>query len=115
METILWKLEQDFKEELERRKNIAKYDGITIKELLDLGFNNNYLKKSNDIVEICLGWLNLDGTYSKKLTDEQLNVKVKMEEDFDYYEDEELDLDGYHIAKVICLNSEDEKLFNEDE
>ena len=93
---------------------MAKYDGITIRELLLLGFNNNYLKKLNG-KEVCLGWLDLNGDFSKNLTDEQLDVEIYMEEDFDYYESDELDLDGYHIAKVVCLNSEDEKLFGEEE
>lgn len=114
METILWKLEQDYKEELERRKEIAMYDGINVKQLLDLGFNNNYIKKLNGD-RVCIGWKELNGNYSKKLTDEQLNVEVYMEEDFGCYDDEDIDGDGYHIAVVYCLNSEDEKLFKKGE
>ena len=109
---ILWKLEEDFKEALEQSKNKAMYDEITIKELLDLGFNNNYLI-FDDCRKFCLGFKYLDGNYSKKLTDEQLNTKIVMDEDFGLYDDEDTDGDGYHIAKVHCLDEKDEKLFME--
>jgi len=107
---ILWKLEHDFKEELENAKNTAIYDEITIKELLDLGFNNNYLILSNG-EEIELGYIDENGERSEELTEEQLGVKVYMKEDFGWYSDEDTDGDGYHIAKVYCFNKFDEELF----
>lgn len=106
----LWKKEQDFNYALESAKNTAMYDKITIKELLDLGFNNNYLELSND-EEIELGYIDENGNYSEELTEEQLNVKVYMKEDFGWYSDEDTDYDGYHIAKVHCFNKFDEELF----
>ena len=107
----LWKLEQNFKEELTRRKHIAMYDKITIKELLDLGFNNNFLELGNKTIE--LGYIDENGEYSNELTDEQLNVKVYMKEDFGWYSDEDTDSDDYHIARVYCFNKFDEELFEE--
>ena len=109
---ILWKLEQDFKEELESALNVAKYNEPTIKELLDLGFNNNYLMLSNGR-KIELGYININGERSKELTKKQLNVKILMDEDFGYDYDD-TDGDGYHIAKVRCLNKRDEVLFDEE-
>lgn len=108
---ILWKLEQDFKEQLEYARNRAIYDEITIKELLDLGFNNNYLIINDK--EVKLGYIDLNGNYSLDLSEEQLNVKVYMKEDFGWYDDEDTDSDSYHIAKVYCFNKFDEKLFEE--
>lgn len=60
---ILWKKEQDFNESLENAKNTAMYDEITVEELLDLGFNNNYLILSNG-EEIELGYI--DESVAKK-------------------------------------------------
>jgi hypothetical protein len=111
---ILWKLEQDFNDSLENAKNRAMYDEITIEELLDLGFNNNYLMLSNG-EEIELGYIDENGERSEELTEEQLSVKVYMKEDFGWYSDEDTDGDGYHIAKVYCLDKNDEKLFMEAE
>lgn len=109
---ILWKEEQDFKESLDRAINMVKYEKITIQELLDLGFNNNYLKLSNEKT-FKLGYIDENREYSKELSKEQLNVKIYMKEDFGYYSDEDIDEDGYHIAKVYCINQEDEELFEE--
>ena len=103
---VLWKLQQDFKEELERRVNIATYDDITLKELLELGFNNNYLYKRNDwSYHKCLGWCNVDGTLHKNFTEEQLNVKVVLD---DYDEDGE----GYVISHIFLANEKDYELFD---
>ena len=107
---LLWDIEQDFHNTLENAKNVAMYDKITIKELLELGFNNNYLILSNG-KRIEIGYIDMQKDYVGELTDEQLNVKIYMKEDFGWYSDEDIDEDGYHIAKVYCLNKEDEKLF----
>ena len=104
---LLWKLQQDFRYEYKRRLDIAKHNNITIKELLDLGFNSNYLS-TEFYGNIDLGWKNEDGTYQIDLTNEQLNTKIVMDEDFEYYDD-----DDYVIARVHCINKEDEKLFKE--
>lgn len=106
----LWKKEQDFYDSLKNAKKTAIYGNITIRELLDLGFNNNYLDLSNG-EEIELGYIDTDGIYSEGLTEEQLNVKVYMKEDFGWYSDEDTDGDGYHIARVHCFNKFDEELF----
>lgn len=107
---LLWKKESDFKENLELAKRVAMYNKITIKELLDLGFNNNYLILSSG-EEIELGYIDENGERSEELNEEQLGVKVYMKEDFGWYDDEDLDNDGYHIAKVYCFNKFDEELF----
>ena len=107
---LLWKKESDFKESLKLAKRVAMYNKITIKELLDLGFNNNYLILSSG-EEIELGFIDENGERSEELNEEQLSVKVYMKENFGWYDDEDLDNDGYHIAKVYCFNKFDEELF----
>lgn len=107
---LLWKKESDFKESLKLAKRVAMYNKIIIKELLDLGFNNNYLILSSG-EEIELGFIDENGERSEELNEEQLSVKVYMKEDFGWYDDEDLDNDGYHIAKVYCFNKFDEELF----
>lgn len=107
---LLWKKESDFKESLKLAKRVAMYNKITIKELLDLGFNNNYLILSSG-EEIELGFIDENGERSEELNEEQLGVRVYMKEDFGWYDDEDLDNDGYHIAKVYCFNKFDEELF----
>lgn len=107
---LLWKKESDFKESLELAKRVVMYNKITIKELLDLGFNNNYLILSSG-EEIELGYIDKNGERSEELNEEQLGVRVYMKEDFGWYDDEDLDNDGYHIAKVYCFNKFDEELF----
>lgn len=117
---LLWKLEQEFKEKVENAKqefekqlknakNKVMYDNITIKELLDLGFNNNYLILSNK-KKVELGYVDENNIYSKKLTKKQLETKVYMQEDFGWYDDD-LDSDNYHIAKVYCVDTKDERFF----
>lgn len=116
---LLWKLESNFKKDLEKRTNIAIYDKITIRELLDLGFNNNWLifNDEDNMPNYELGWKEENGDYSYELTQEQLNTKVyMMTQDYfcDYDTDENgyfIDTDGYHISRVKLLNNEDKELF----
>lgn len=104
---LLWRLQQDFMTEFEKRCNKVYYNDLTVRELLDLGFNNNYLILSNEkFKRFELGYKDENGTYSNELTDEQLNVIVK------YYRDS-LDYDDYVIMIVKCKNIDDEKLFEE--
>lgn len=104
---LLWKLQEDFREELHRRYNIAKYDDITLREMLELGFNNNYLNKRDDYSYIKeLGWCNEKGNYEYNFTDEQLNVKIEMKE-------YDADTDGYTFARIYLKNDEDYKLFED--
>lgn len=107
---LLYNLEQEFKTTLEDAKNSAMYDELTIEELLDLGFNNNYLILSNG-EEIELGYIDENGEKSEELTEEQLNTHIYMDEGFGWYDDDDIDADGYHIAKVYLKNQEDERLF----
>lgn len=100
---ILWKLQQDFKDYLETCVRRAKYGDITIKELLDLGFNNNYLKIGNKTFG--LGWKNLDNEYSRVLSQEQMNTKIVLS-----YCGE--DGDGYICSVVKLKNEEDSELFD---
>ena len=102
---LLWELQKEYLDRLEDCYDYAKYNEITLKELLDLGFNNNYLLKEEDYTyRFKLGWVDFDRQYSKKFTEEQLNVKVQLK-DYDF------DGDGYVIAYIYLVNEEDYKLF----
>lgn len=105
--SILWKMEQDFKYALEEALQSAIYNDLTIKELLEIGFNNNWLILGDKKIE--LGWASDDGKLNTSLNEEQLKVHVYMDEDCLY--DSDIDGDGYHIAKVYLDNEEDERLF----
>ena len=104
---LLWKLQHDFITEFDKRRNKIYNNDLTVRDLLDLGFNNNYLIFSNEKSNrFELGYKDEEGTYSNELTDEQLNVIVK------YYRDS-VDYDDYVIMIVKCKNIDDEKLFKE--
>lgn len=104
---LLWKLQEDFMEELHRRYNIAKYDDITLREMLELGFNNNYLNKRGDYSYIKkLGWCNEKGNYEYNFTEEQLNAKIEIKE-------YDTDTDGYIFARIYLKNDKDYKLFED--
>lgn len=105
---LLWKLQYNFITEFEKRCNKIYDNDLTVRELLDLGFNNNYLILSNEkFKRFELGYKDEDGTYSNELTDEQMNTIVE------YYRDS-LDYDDYVIMLVKCKNIDDEKLFKEE-
>ena len=103
---LLWKLQQDFEDCLQSCVRKAKYGDITIKELLDLGFNNNYLKIENK--RLWLGWKNIDtetfNQYEEDLTEEQMNTKIVLS-----YCGE--DGNGYICSVVKLKNEEDSELF----
>ena len=100
-------LDQEENQNGKRRYNIAKYDDITLREMLELGFNNNYLNKRDDYSYIKeLGWCNEKGNYEYDFTDEQLNVKIEMKE-------YDADTDGYTFARIYLKNEEDYKLFED--
>lgn len=111
---LLWQLEEKrnkkpFKSALIKAKASAMFDNLTIKELLALGFNNNWLILPNG-KRFNIGYIRYNGEYSNNLNDKQLNTHIYMREDFGTFFDD-TDADGYHIAKVYLRNEEDEGLF----
>ena len=102
---LLWQLEQDFKRALHKR--LAKViDGCSIKELLDMGFSNNYLRTDYCI---CLGYKSDDYNYydsEYKLTDKFFNTMVA----FDYWDE---DSDGYTVCYVKLIDDNDIKNLEE--
>ena len=120
LEKLLYEYQADYKD-----KEILFYDllndaeelvgtGIlTLKEFLDLGFNNSKLLKKDDSNWIFdTGYKNVDkvaekyGTYFDTLTEDMLNIKVISASDA--YED----LDGYYCIDLYCVNSKDYELFD---
>lgn len=91
--------------------NHTKY--MTIQNLLELGFNNNYLnikKETNGLsmlVQLNLGYKDTDGKYYSEdfsLNEKQLNCKV-----CDFYDC--IDGDGYTIMYATLKNKTDAKYF----
>lgn len=85
-------------------------DHITLKEFLDLGFNNCYIWLNtckNDIAILCrynLGYKDLDNSYYSEdfsLNEKQLNCKIGNITDYDK------DSDGYTIVYINLNNKED--------
>lgn len=88
---------------------------LTLKEFLDLGFNNSkMLKKSDENWSFDTGFKNSEkcrddfGEYSEDLSDEMLKVKVINAGR--PYEDG----DGYYCADVYCVNDKDYELFDKE-
>jgi hypothetical protein len=103
---LLWELEYDFKTEMRKRLNKV-IEGCTIRELLDIGFSNNYLRHN---FTYSLGFKSDDGNYydsEYKHTDKFFDTKVK----FDYWDN---DSNGYTIVYVKLVNDEDIKNLEED-
>lgn len=102
---LLWKLEEDFKETKRNYINKLMYEKTTVKELLDMGFNNNYICFNMDSYN--LGFKDLNGDYYSddfELNDEQLSCEVVLDET-----DE--DSDCYTIIYVKLKNEKDKKYF----
>ena len=113
MSKLLYEYQADFEKNLEKAIAKVTYNEISLKEFLDLGFNNSkLLKKDNSDWEFNTGYKTTDryakeyGTYFDNLTDEMLKVRVKAFGDV--YED----LDGYYCMDIVCVNSEDYKIFD---
>lgn len=101
---ILYDLEYQVEQLRKQYINKVKYDEITIKELLELGFNNNYLRINDETYD--LGYCNIRGEIDFyediKLTDDILNIKI-------VYDDYDLSDNSYCYIVVKCKNKEDEK------
>lgn len=113
MNKLLYELEQEFKDTRRDYVNKVIHEDLTIKELLDLGFNNSYLYTKK------LGTLALGFKYYNcekelycredvELTEQVLNCKI-------VFEDLQHDSDCYSIIFVRLKNEEDIKYFKGDE
>lgn len=110
MNKLLYELEQEFKDT--RRNYVDKviYEDLTIKQLLDLGFNMNYLY-TKELGTLGIGFKYKDNSYYEediKLTKDVLNCKIK-------FEDLQHDSSCYSIIFVSLKNEEDIKYFKGDE
>lgn len=86
---------------------------MTLREFLDIGFNNSALLKKDDPKWYFDTGYRLEDKYAKKngkyfstLTEEMLNVKVIGAEE--PYEDS----DGYYCLDIYCVNPKDYELFD---
>lgn len=111
---LLYELELKVNELRETQLRKIKYYDISVKELLDLGFNNIFIKLDGKWFN--LGYKEFDkdfetgvktyNYYSEdfELNEEQLNVKV-------HYYNGELNDYNYLDVSVVLVNEEDKKLF----
>lgn len=88
---------------------------LTLKEFLNLGFNNSkLLKKSDSNWLFNTGYKNSNkcrsdfGEYSEELSDEMMNIKVTSAGCS--YED----LDGYYCMNIYCVNENDYEMFDKE-
>lgn len=106
-------MEKRFYNKLEYAEELVGTGMLSLKEFLDLGFNNSkLLKEDNPDWMFDTGYRTSDrcvkeyGMYNDNLTDEMLNVKVIAANDV--YED----LDGYYCLDIYCVNPKDYELFD---
>ena len=104
----------NFYRRLEYAEERAGIGDLTLKEFLDLGFNNSkLLKKDNPDWIFKTGYRTVDrqaktyGTYFDNLTEEMLNVKV-----ITAYDEAYEDGDGYYCMDIYCANEKDYELFD---
>lgn len=112
---LLYELEYEVQELRHQQINKIKYNTMTIKELLDLGFDSSFIRigdnwynlgykwygeKLND-KQYCCGY---DSNDFGELTEEQLNCEVE-------YVDSEIGDYNYQQVSVELVNSEDEEKF----
>lgn len=107
--------EKSFFNKLDYCKDMVSSGDLTLKEFLNLGFNNSYLlKKSDSEWSFNIGWKNSDkciseyGQYSQDLSEDMMNIKVIGAGD--PYED----LDGYYCMDIYCVNEKDYELFDKE-
>ena len=80
-------------------------EGLTLKEYLELGFNNSFLESPDETKRIEDLFMTSDTEYYRDdLTNEILDVRVKL--DYTYE-----DFDGYTCGKIVLENEKDWDLF----
>lgn len=109
MNKLLYELEQEFKDTRRDYVNKVIHEDLTIRQLLDLGFNMNYLY-TKELGTLGIGFKSEDNYWEEdiELTKDVLNCKIK-------FEDLQHDSDCYSIIFVRLKNEEDIKYFKGDE
>jgi hypothetical protein len=109
MNKLLYELEQEFKDTRRDYVNKVIHEDLTIRQLLDLGFNMNYLS-TKELGTLGIGFKSEDNYWEEdiKLTEEVLNCKID-------FVDLQHDSDCYSIIFVRLKNEEDIKYFKGDE
>lgn len=106
---LLYELESLYQEKLESALYTIEH-GCTLKEFLDLGFNNatlfNPYELDTDKTDIRDLYKCVDGSYSIDLTEEMLNCRVVLSVDYK-------DGDRFTCCNIVLENSEDWKYFKE--
>jgi hypothetical protein len=111
-EKVLYELEYQVNELRKAKLQEIEYNDMTIKEFLDLGFDNSFILLNGEWFNLGYKWFVGDnyGYESDdfgELTKEQLNCLVK-------YVDSELTDYNYQHVDVELVNSEDNKYFRSD-
>lgn len=94
--------------ELQERKDILySEDAMTIKDFLDLGFNNSYIYLYNKKYNLGYKTYYIKSLYKSEdfsLNEKQLQCKIKIVDNGE-------DLDGFTIVYVRLVNEDDTKYF----
>lgn len=106
MNCLLWEYEEiyhSFNGILEDALDTIKR-GCTLKEFLDLGFNNatllNPFEEDTDKNDIWDLYIDRDGNYSIDLTEDMLNTRVSLSSTY-------IDGDGFTCCMIVCENDDD--------
>lgn len=109
---LLYDLEYQVNEERKNRLSAIEYEDLSVKELLDLGFNDTFIKIDNNWYELGYKSTNIDDSYYSNdfgyLEEEQLKCMVK-------YFDNKINDNNYLEIDVVLVNEEDKKYFKESE
>ena len=111
-EKLLYELEYQVQELRKARLSAIKYNNMTIKDFLDLGFDNSFILIKDQWFNLGFKWHDKDyNNYGYEsddfgeLTNEQLNCVIE------YVDDEISDYD-YQQVSVRLINKMDEKYFD---
>ena len=109
---LLYDLEYKVNEMRKTRLSEIKYEEMSVKDFLDLGFNNSYIIINSKWFNLGYKWkICKDYGYESsdfgELNKEQLNVMIK----YNDYEVNDNDYNSYIEVSVALVNEEDSKYF----
>lgn len=106
---LLYELESQYQKQLDNSSYIIE-NGCTLKEFLDLGFNNatlfNPYEEDIDKKDINDLYKCTDGNYSIDLTEDMLKCRVLLSSTYE-------DGDGFTCCNIVLENEKDWKHFKE--
>lgn len=109
MEKLLYDLEYQVNELRKAKLSEIEYNDMTVQELLDLGFDNSFIKINDQWFNLGYRWhdnkvYGYESSDFGELTEEQLNCSVK-------YVDDEVSEYNYQQVSVKLANEKDSRYF----